>query len=103
MTIFVYAENNNGSYKKTTFEAISFAKAIAESNGGNVTAITINPTDSVEKLYQYGADKVLTIKNEGLKFSPKAYSQILAEVAQSELIILPNTVDSSSIAPMFAV
>ncbi|MGP1501052.1 MAG: electron transfer flavoprotein subunit alpha/FixB family protein [Bergeyella cardium] len=103
MTIFVYAENNNGSYKKTTFEAISFAKAIAESNGGNVTAITINPTDSVEKLYQYGADKVLTIKNEGLKFSPKAYSQILAEVAQSELIILPNTVDSSSIAPMLAV
>ena len=30
MAIFVYAENINGVYKKAAFEAVSYAKAIAD-------------------------------------------------------------------------
>ena len=57
MAVFVYAENINGVYKKAAFEAVSYAKAIAAKTGDSVTAISINPTDSSDLLYKYGADK----------------------------------------------
>ncbi len=104
MAIFVYAENINGIYKKAAFEAVSYAKAIAEKNGDTVTAISVNPTDSSDLLYKYGANQVLNIKDEGLKsFSAKAYAQAVSEVADGSIIVFPHTTDASSIAPMLAI
>lgn len=104
MAIFVYAENINGIYKKAAFEAVSYAKAIAEKNGDTVTAISVNPTDSSDLLYKYGANQVLNIKDEGLKsFSAKAYAQAVSEVAAGNIIVFPHTTDASSIAPMLAI
>ena len=104
MAIFVYAENINGIYKKAAFEAVSYAKSIAEKSGESVTAVSINPTDSSELLYKYGAEKVINIKDEGLKnFSAKAYAQAMNEVADGNIIVFPHTTDASSVAPMLAV
>ncbi|MDQ0475617.1 electron transfer flavoprotein subunit alpha/FixB family protein [Chryseobacterium sp. MDT2-18] len=104
MAIYVYAENINGIYKKAAFEAVSYAKAIADKDGETVTAISINPTDSSDLLYKYGADKVLNIKDEGLKgFSAKAYAQAVNEVADGNIIVFPHTTDASSVAPMLAI
>ena len=104
MAIFVYAENINGIYKKAAFEAVSYAKAIAEKNGDTVTAISVNPTDSSDLLYKYGANQVFNIKDEGLKsFSAKAYAQAVSEVADGNIIVFPHTTDASSIAPMLAI
>lgn len=104
MAIFVYAENINGIYKKAAFEAVSYAKSIAEKNGETVTAISVNPTDSSDLLYKYGANLVLNIKDEGLKnFSAKAYAQAVSEVADGNIIVFPHTTDASSIAPMLAI
>lgn len=104
MAVFVYAENINGVYRKAAFEAVSYAKAVAGQTGDSVTAITVNPTDSSDLLYKYGADKVINIKDEGLKsFSAKAYAQAISEVADGNIIIFPHTTDASSAAPMLAV
>ncbi|WP_313501442.1 electron transfer flavoprotein subunit alpha/FixB family protein [Kaistella carnis] len=104
MAIFVYAENINGIYKKAAFEAVSYAKSIATTNGETVTAVSINPTDSSDLLYKYGADKVINIKDEGLKnFSAKAYAQAMSEVSDGNIIVFPHTTDASSVAPMLAV
>lgn len=104
MAVFVYAENINGVYKKAAFEAVSYAKAVAGQTGDSVTAITVNPMDSSDLLYKYGADKVINIKDEGLKsFSAKAYAQAISEVADGNIIIFPHTTDASSAAPMLAV
>ncbi len=104
MAIFVYAENINGIYKKAAFEAVSYAKAIADKNGDTVTAISVNPTDSSDFLYKYGANQVLNIKDEGLKsFSAKAYAEAVSEVADGNIIVFPHTTDASSIAPMLAI
>ena len=67
MSIFVYTENINGSYKKAAFEAVSYAKAVADQSGTDVIAVSINPTDSAENLYKYGASKVITLKKRRLK------------------------------------
>ncbi len=105
MAIFVYAENINGVYKKAAFEAVSYAKVIADKAGGDsVTAISINPTDSSDLLYKYGASNVISIKDDGLKhFSAKAYAQALNEVANGNIIVFPHTTDASSVAPMLAI
>lgn len=104
MAIFVYAENINGVYKKAAFESVSYAKAIADQAGETVTAITVNPTDSSDLLYKYGASQVIIIKDEGLKnFSAKAYAQAVNEVSTGNIIVFPHTTDASSIAPMLAI
>ena len=104
MAVFVYAENINGIYKKAAFEAVSYAKAIADQLGETVSAITINPTDSSDLLYKYGANNVISVKDEGLKnFSAKAYAQAVKEVANGNIIVFPHTTDASSVAPMLAV
>jgi electron transfer flavoprotein alpha subunit len=104
MAVFVYAENINGVYKKAAFEAVAYAKAIADQAGETVTAISVNPTDSSDLLYKYGASNVINIKDEGLKsFSAKAYAQAVSEVANGNLIVFPHTTDASSIAPMLSI
>ncbi|UOE42294.1 electron transfer flavoprotein subunit alpha/FixB family protein [Chryseobacterium suipulveris] len=104
MAIFVYAENINGVYKKAAFEAVSYAKAIADQAGDSVTAISVNPTDSSDLLYKYGATNVLNIKDDGLKhFSAKAYAQAVNEVVNGNTIVFPHTTDASSVAPMLAI
>lgn len=104
MAIFVYAENINGIYKKAAFEAVSYAKAIADQAGDTVTAISINPTDSSDLLYKYGATNVINVKDEGLKnFSAKAYAQAVNELATGNVIVFPHTTDASSVAPMLAI
>jgi len=104
MAIFVYAENINGVYKKAAFEAVAYAKAIADQAGDTVTAISINPTDSSDLLYKYGASKVINVKDEGLKsFSAKAYADAVNQLAEGNIIVFPHTTDASSIAPMLAI
>ena len=104
MAVFVYAENINGIYKKAAFEAVSYAKAVAGQLGETVTAISVNPTDSSDLLYKYGADKVINIKDEGLKnFSAKAYAKAVSEVADGNILVFPHTTDASSVAPMLAI
>ena len=104
MAVFVYAENINGVYKKAAFEAVSYAKAIAAKTGDSVTAISINPTDSSDLLYKYGADKVINVKDAGLKnFSAKAYAEAVNQVADGNIIVFPHTTDASSVAPMLAI
>ncbi|WP_312321715.1 electron transfer flavoprotein subunit alpha/FixB family protein [Soonwooa sp.] len=104
MAIFVYAENINGVYKKAAFEAVAYAKAIADQAGDTVTAISINPTDSSDLLYKYGASKVINVKDEGLKnFSAKAYADAVGQIADGNIVVFPHTTDASSIAPMLAI
>ena len=104
MAVFVYAENINGIYKKAAFEAVSYAKAIATKTGDSVTAISINPTDSSDLLYKYGADKVINVKDAGLKnFSSKAYAEAVNQLFDGNIIVFPHTTDASSVAPMLSI
>lgn len=104
MSIYVYAENINGSYKKATFEAVAYAKSIADQAGDTVVAVSINPNDASDLLYKYGASKVVKIQDEGLRnFSPKSYAEALNQVVDGNIIVFPHTVDASSVAPMLAV
>lgn len=104
MSVFVYAENINGEYKKTTLEAISYAKALADKISTNLIAITINPTESVEKLYQFGVNKVITIKDVSLKnFDNQYFAKAINAHFDGQFIIFPQTNEASAIATSLSV
>lgn len=108
MSILVYVENIEGSFKKSAFEVVSYAKAIAEQSGDSVTALSIgNVSDEeLDKLGKYGATKVLNTNQDQLKnFVNKAYSAVIAEAAKSEganLVILSNSFSGKDVAPRVA-
>ncbi len=103
MSIFVYSENINGNYKKSAFEVVSYAKAIADKAGTDVVAVSINPSDASDALYKYGATKVIVLKGDSLKnFNAKSYADALASVVDG-IVVFPHSTDAASIAPMLAV
>lgn len=106
MSILVYTESDQGKFKKIAFEAVSYAKGIAEMLGSTVTAVSINGGDASE-LGTYGASKVLEVSDNKLEqFNAKAYADTIAQAAQKEsaqVVILTGSANSKFISPLLAV
>lgn len=106
MSVLVYTESEEGIFKKTAFEAVSYAKGLASSLNTTVTAVSINGND-VAQLGEYGADKVLEISNDALKrFKADAYAEAISQAAKNEgakVVVLSSTTNSKYLAPLLAV
>ncbi|MDC8003334.1 electron transfer flavoprotein subunit alpha/FixB family protein [Aureisphaera galaxeae] len=106
MSVLVYAESENGKFKKIAHEAVSYAKGIADMMGTQVTAVTINAGDTSE-LGNYGASKVLEIANDGLSsFDAEGYADAVAHAAKNEgaeVVVLTSSADGKFMAPLVAV
>ena len=106
MSILVYTESENGKFKKAALEVVSYAKAIADQMGTSVTAVAVN-ADNLESLGNYGASKVLSIKNDALsQFNAKAYSSVIAQAAKQEdskVVVVSSSANSKYLAPLLAV
>ena len=104
--VLVYTEFEEGKYKKIAFEAVSYAKGIADMLGTSVTAISFNGGNASE-LGSYGASKVLEVSNDSLKnFNAQAYADAIAQAAKKEdanVIILTASANSKFMAPLVAV
>jgi len=109
MSVLVYVEQVEGKFKKSVYEAVSYAKAIADKQGDSLTAISIgNVAESeLKALGTYGASKVLNVSNEQLKdFVNQAYASIIAEAAGKEgatVVVLSNSFSGKGLAPRVAV
>ncbi len=109
MSVLVYVEQVDGKFKKSVFEAVSYAKAIADKQSTNLVAISIgNVADGeLKQLGKYGASKVLNVANEQLSgFVNQAYAAVIAEAAGKEganLIVLSNSFSGKGLAPRIAV
>ncbi len=106
MSVLVYTENENGTFKKAALEAASYAKGVADMLGTSVTAVAFN-TEEVGALAAYGVDKVLTINDDKLKaFSAAAYADAIKQAVakeSSEVIVVSSSADSKYLAPILAV
>ncbi|WP_460219947.1 electron transfer flavoprotein subunit alpha/FixB family protein [Psychroserpens sp. MEBiC05023] len=106
MSVLVYTESEQGKFKKTAFEAASYAKAVAEQMGTSVTAVSINADDTSE-LGTYGVDKILKVSNGDLNnFNANTYASIIEQAAKQEnanVVILSSSADSKYVAPLVAV
>ncbi len=109
MSVLVYVENAEGKFKKSIFEAVSYAKAIATQLGTSLTAISVGNVGSaeLENLGKYGVSKVLNVNNEKLKsFVNQAYASVIAEAAKKEganIVVLSNSFSGKGLAPRIGV
>lgn len=109
MSVLVYVENAEGKFKKSIFEVVSYAAAIAEQLKTDLIAISIGNVSQADlsSLGKYGATKVLNVSNEKLKsFVNQAYASIIAEAAKKEgstLVVFSNTFSAKGLAPRVAV
>ncbi len=105
MNILVFAENQEGNFKKSVFEAISFASQISE---GKVMVASIGKVDEAKlaELGKYGANKVYHYQQEYLnQFNGELYSKVIAHAAKScnaDVIVISNTYSGKMVAPRVA-
>ncbi len=106
MSVLVYANSQDGKFKKSAFEVVSYGKKIAEEHGVACNVITINVTDASE-LYAYGAEIVSNISDNQLEtFNAKAYASVISQVAKEKnatVVIIESSIDSIHIGPLLAV
>ncbi len=101
MSIIVYAESWEGKFRKSTFEAISYAKKISEGLQKDVKSICIGSVDEDElkKLGHYGSSSVDVYPNIS-KSNCKSVAEVINEHSQeANFIIFSNTFNAKSIAP----
>ena len=101
MSIIVYAESWEGKFRKSTFEAISYAKKISEGLQKDVKSICVGSIDEDElkKLGNYGSSSVDVYPNIS-KSDCKSVAEVINEHSQeANFIIFSNTFNAKSIAP----
>ncbi|MET3113845.1 electron transfer flavoprotein alpha subunit [Pedobacter sp. CG_S7] len=109
MSVLVYIEQADGKFKKSGYEAVSYAKAIADAQGTNLTAISIGNVGDGElkELGKYGASKVLNVTSDQLSsFVNQAYASVIAAGAAKEnadIVVLSNSFSGKGLAPRIAV
>jgi len=109
MSVLIYAENADSKFKKLTFEAVSYARAIANQGNTTLTALSIGnvSTDELNALANYGADKILNVSNTQLKnFVNQAYASVIVEAAKKEgadVVVLSNSFSGRGLAPRIGV
>lgn len=109
MSVLIYTENAEGKFKKSIFEAVSYARAIADQINTPLIAISIGNvgTGQLDLLSRYGADKVLNVSNDQLKnFVNQAYAAVIAAAAKKEdagIVVLSNSFSGRGLAPRIGV
>ena len=106
MSVLVYTESEEGKFKKIAFEAVSYAKGIANMLDTTVTAVSINGKHT-DQLGKYGASKVLSISSEQLdNFNALAYADVIAQAVQQEasnVVIISSSANCKYLAPLLAI
>ncbi len=87
MSILVYIEHDEGAVKKTSLEAVSYAKALGEKEGKAVTAVALGKIDDavLAKVGSAGAEKVLHVADEQLNAGViQAHANAVAKAFEKE-------------------
>ena len=109
MSVLVYVENVEGKFKKSSFELLSYGKAVAQKLGTSVTAVSVGDVsdEDLKRLGNYGAEKILNANDPKLKtVNVQPYAFIIAEAAKAEgskVIILPASFSGRGMAARVAV
>lgn len=109
MSVIVFTEHSNGQFKKSTWEAASYASSLAALQNTTCIAVSIGDihAEELQKLGRYGVRKVLHVGGDQLNhFVNQAYASIIAEAAKSEsanTVILSASFSGKALAPRVAV
>lgn len=108
MSVLVFAEHEENSFKKSSFEAITYGKDLASKLNTTCIAVCIACSDknASDHLETYGADSIINISNANLSnFDTGAYAAAITEVAQNNganVFVFSNTYTGKALAPRVA-
>ena len=99
MSVLVFAESSNQKFKKSTFEAITYARKAAEALGVEAIALTVGAVGDVDDLAAYGVSRIAQINYDG-GFDSQVYATAIAEAARqldAKLVVLSHTSTGKSL------
>ena len=106
--IYVVVEQRSGKVQNVGLELIGEATRLKEDLGDDVVAVLLGSEieDQVERLYHYGADKVVLIDNPLLKeYATEPYTKALAAVVKEydpEIMLFGASSIGRDVAPRLA-
>lgn len=109
MSVLLFAENSNGTFKKAVLEAAGYASELAGKLGVDLEAVAFGEfeDDAAEELGNYGVSKVHRVTNEGMEvFNDQSYAAVVAgAVAEAEatVVVMAQSYDGKALAPRVAV
>ena len=108
MSVLVFAENSNGEFKKSVYEAVSYGSYIAQKLNTTVEVVSLGnvPADRLAGLGNYGAAKVHNAATGFDSFDPGTFAAAIAQAAQAaqaEVVVIANTYTGKAVAPRVAV
>lgn len=109
MAVIVFTENWDGKFKKLSFELVSYGSKVAGMLNTSNVVLSIGDVENEElnKLGDYGADKIIKVQHEKLKnLDNKAYTSVIAQVAEKEgasVLLLSHNNTGKALAPRLSV
>jgi electron transfer flavoprotein alpha subunit len=108
MSIWVFAELKDGTYRRVAYEMVSKARTLADERGCDVAVAVFGHdiADPQQQLGAYGADRVLVLDDAALEaYAPDAYASACAELMRDqhpEIVLFANSSTGSDLAPIVA-
>ena len=107
MNVLVLAEHQQGNFKKSAFESITYGRLVAASSGGKATILVLGPAADLSSLAPYGIAHVIQLTDASLAtLDSQLYTEAIASVMQqtgADLLILSNSSTGKQIAGGLAV
>ena len=109
MSVISFAKNWEGKFKKSTYELVSYAKNLASRLNTQTLVLSIGEVDEseLEKLAQYGADKIISVDDSRLNIlSSRIYAEVISQVVNNEnasYVILSDNNSGKAISPRLSV
>lgn len=101
--ILILADQTDGHFKKTAFEALSYGAKVAEQSGTTAEALVLGTiNDDLAALGRYGVRKVHHITNEALNnVDAQVYTKVIADAVQTtgaKILVLAHNNTGRAIA-----
>ncbi len=107
-TILTFVEVRGGAVRRSSLEAVSEARRLADVSSGRVASVLIGEAsdDAAALLGSHGADRVIRFSGPDLaSYSSESYGRALAKAVESEnpeVVLIPCTAMGKDLAPRVA-
>jgi len=101
MSVLIYVEHHDGTFKKTAFEAVTYGRKTADALGVPCIALVLGKAGGAGELGKYGASRVVHLQDAAFEtFDSQVYTSVIAQVAQqlgAGVIILSQTANGKAL------
>jgi electron transfer flavoprotein alpha subunit len=102
MSVLIFADQMDGHFKKTAFEALSYGAKVAEQLGTTAEALVLGTVNDIASLGKYGVKKVHNVANDILnQVDAQVYTKVIAEAVNAtgaKVLILSHNNTGRAIA-----